>query len=292
MRPSNFTGASQTAKPTNRSAIRCDDSADAQGAPASDHGCDDDSLEARNLRYWTRRSESYSAQNANELRSWRAGVWTRELEGEIGAGLPASARVLDVGCGPGLFSVLLARRGYRVWGIDATPAMLRQAESNTRGIEPAVTLVQMNAQRLDFADDSFDVVVTRNLTWNLPHPAKAYREWCRVLKPGGVLVNFDANWYGYLYESPEHAARVREAVGSRGIDGSVLWTDVTTMEQIAQEVPLSGIERPQWDIAILDDLGMSVRVDVTVGQRVWTDDERAHFAATPLFKVVARKPLR
>ena len=46
----------------------------------------------------------------------------------------------------------------------------------------------------------FDVVISRNLTWNLKDPKRAYEEWCRVLKPGGKLLNFDANWYGYLYD--------------------------------------------------------------------------------------------
>lgn len=52
----------------------------------------------------------------------------------------------------------------------------------------------MNAMHLDFPDNSFDAIVTRNLTWTLPDVPLAYREWFRVLKPGGVLINFDANY--------------------------------------------------------------------------------------------------
>ena len=50
----------------------------------------------------------------------------------------------------------------------------------------------MDAQKLDFEDNTFDVVISRNLTWNLEHPDVAYREWVRVLKVGGRLLNFDA----------------------------------------------------------------------------------------------------
>ena len=46
----------------------------------------------------------------------------------------------------------------------------------------------MDAEETDFQDESFDVLVTRNLTWTLPHIARAYREWYRLLKPGGVLI--------------------------------------------------------------------------------------------------------
>ena len=40
----------------------------------------------------------------------------------------------------------------------------------------------MDAQALEFEDESFDVIISRNLTWNLPHPEMAYKEWLRVLK--------------------------------------------------------------------------------------------------------------
>ena len=41
----------------------------------------------------------------------------------------------------------------------------------------------------NFQDESFDVVISRNLTWTLPEAAQAYKEWSRVLKPGGLLLN-------------------------------------------------------------------------------------------------------
>ena len=48
----------------------------------------------------------------------------------------------------------------------------------------------MDAQKLDFEDNTFDVVISRNLTWNLEHPDVAYREWVRVLKVGGKTSEF------------------------------------------------------------------------------------------------------
>mgnify|MGYP000482475991 FL=1 len=47
---------------------------------------------------------------------------------------------------------------------------------------------------LEYEDESFDVVITRNLTWTLPDVDKAYKEWHRVLRKGGVLLNYDANY--------------------------------------------------------------------------------------------------
>lgn len=52
----------------------------------------------------------------------------------------------------------------------------------------------MDAQEPDFPEGSFDVVLSRNLTWTLPDPEKAYSQWLRVLRRGGLLLNFDADY--------------------------------------------------------------------------------------------------
>ena len=52
----------------------------------------------------------------------------------------------------------------------------------------------MDAENPDFPDGTFDVIVSRNLTWTLPDAARAYKEWIRVLKTGGILINADANY--------------------------------------------------------------------------------------------------
>ena len=48
--------------------------------------------------------------------------------------------------------------------------------------------------------NSFDVIVNRNVTWTLENPKDAYKEWMRVLKPGGSLIIFDACWYLWNYD--------------------------------------------------------------------------------------------
>lgn len=104
----------------------------------------------------------------------------------------------------------------------------------------------MDAQNLEFEDDVFDVVISRNLTWNLKDPKRAYEEWCRVLKPGGKLLNFDANWYGYLYDEEKRLSyeEDRKSVESEHLDDHYLCTDIDRMEKIALQMPLSSINRP------------------------------------------------
>ena len=91
----------------------------------------------------------------------------------------------------------------------------------------------MDAQALTFADTSFDVVVSRNLTWNLQEPAVAYKEWCRVLKKGGLLLNFDANWYGYLFDEKKRQAYEEDRKNTQelGVEDHYVGTDIDAMER-------------------------------------------------------------
>ncbi len=250
-------------------------------------------VKSDNIEYWTQRAASYSQQNRTELFTSKRDVWESELSCSLEKALPgmspSDAKVLDIGCGPGIFSVMLASRGYRMTAIDYTPSMIEQARANAAELEGAIDFRLMDAEHLEFDDCSFDAIVTRNLTWDLPHPEAAYREWHRVLRPGGVLVNFDANWYNYLYVDGADAGSTRDLVAHSAIDGTYVETDVNAMESIAMRVPLSQIVRPAWDVAVLESLGMAVECDQDVYRRIWNAEERRNFENTPLFKVVATR---
>jgi SAM-dependent methyltransferase len=99
------------------------------------------------------------------------------------------ARCLDVGCGSGRWSRLLAARGAQVVGIDPTAAMLDVA----RRLAPAVDFRAMSATHIDFPAESFDFVLTVTVIQHL-HPReqeKAAVAMTRVLRPGGWMLAFD-----------------------------------------------------------------------------------------------------
>ena len=255
-------------------------------------------LKDENEAYWTNRASGYSEVNKDELRTQQKAVWTCELTEQIEAAFPGVApenlRVLDMGCGPGFFSIILARAGYRVTAADYTPAMLDEARANARNeaVEQAIDFCRMDAENLEVASDTFDVVVSRNLTWNLPHPERAYAEWLRVLKPGGLLLNYDANWYAHLYDAELRRAYEadRQATQDAGIKDEYVGTDIDAMEDIARQMPLSPVERPAWDEGVLRELGAAqVEVDPQVWERVFSPEERVNYASTPMFRVKARK---
>lgn len=250
---------------------------------------------ADNISYWTRRAPGYSDVNKAELRTGQRRVWSGVLDGRIRAHFAdrarADIRVLDIGTGPGFFAIILAELGYTVTAVDYTAAMLEQASANAGALVRLIDFRQMNAEELSFADGSFDVIVSRNLTWNLPHPERAYSQWARVLRPGGLLLNFDANWYRYLYDGEAESAHLadRENVRSSGVEDDTAGTDVAAMESIARRAPLSAHDRPIWDLATLGRLGMKATADTKIWRRVWTHEEWINNASTPMFLIEAVK---
>lgn len=248
-----------------------------------------------NMAYWTKRAPGYSEVNREELQTAQRQVWSRALDDRIQAHFQGAAReslrVLDVGTGPGFFAIILTELGYRVTAVDYTEAMLEQARQNAGPLAEAIRFCRMNAEELSFADGSFDVIVSRNLTWNLPAPERAYAQWSRVLKPGGLLLNFDANWYRYLYDTQaqERHRADRDKVRLTGTADDTAGTDVAAMEAIARQAPLSRRVRPQWDLQVLSRLGMRPAADPEIWRRVWTREEWINNASTPMFLVAASK---
>ena len=248
-----------------------------------------------NREYWTGRAPGYSEVNRLELKPAQRRKWRDCLGGELARRFPVKSfeelHVLEVGTGPGFFAILLCELGCWVTAVDLTPAMLREARKNAGELAGKIRFLEMDAQALDFPDASFDAVVSRNLTWNLPHPDLAYAEWTRVLKPGGLLLNFDANWYAYLFDDAAKDAYERDRVNSseRGVGDQNVGENFDVMEEIARRVPLSPVRRPAWDLERLRALGLSCGADEQIWRRVWSDEEKVNFASTPLFLIRARK---
>jgi ubiquinone/menaquinone biosynthesis C-methylase UbiE len=249
----------------------------------------------KNLKYWTERVPGYSEVNKLELATAQRRNWKRCLQDEIektfSHHVTEDLRVLDIGTGPGFFAIILCELGYDVTAVDLTSAMLEEARNNAGLLAGNIVFSVMDAEALTYGDNSFDVVVSRNLTWNLPHPEKAYAEWVRVLKSGGLLLNFDANWYTYLYEETAKAAYIQDRINSaeQGVWDQNIGENFDVMEDIARCMPLSAIRRPAWDMRQLSNLGVKCSVDEKIWQRVWSAEEKLNYASTPMFLIKAQK---
>lgn len=116
------------------------------------------------------------------------------LELARAAGLDATKRVLDVGCGVGGTSRCLAKEfGCRVTGIDLTDEYCRAAAmlSARIGLAHLTDYRQGDATQLPFDDQAFDVVWTEHAAMNIAAKDRLYAEMHRVLKPGGTLAIYD-----------------------------------------------------------------------------------------------------
>ncbi len=246
--------------------------------------------------YWTNRARGYSEYNQQEMADARRTMWRDKLLSLLGNQFPEKEpkeiKILDVGTGPGFFAILLAEAGYQVTAVDYTEEMLKEAQSNAGGLAECIVWKTGDAQALDVESNSFDAVVTRNVTWNLPRPDLAYKEWLRVLKPEGVLYNFDADWYGHLYNEEKRSSyeKDRRQTEEQNVEDYYSGTDIEKMEEIARQVPLSRLERPKWDIETMQKAGfLDVSCDEKVWKEVWTEEEIINNSTSPIFLLTGRK---
>lgn len=241
-----------------------------------------DERKERIVRYWEKRSSSFLTQKREELHSTMAQRWMKEIKGQ----LPKKncLKILDVGCGAGFFSILLAKEGHDVTGIDLTPEMVENAKILAAEEKMNCKFMTMDAEKPEFPDETFDVVISRNLTWTLPHVSYAYKEWVRVLKKGGVLLNFDAN---YGMSDFTDVSCLPQNHAHQSIGDEMMWE----CEEIKRQLPISSYSRPAWDLETLG--GMKLQkfaIDLGISSRIYLEKD-AFYNPVPMFMIRTQKCL-
>ena len=240
-----------------------------------------DERKERIVNYWEKRSDSFLEQRRAELHSALAGRWMAELKKYLPE--KKNLRILDVGCGTGFFTILLAKEGHQVTGIDLTPDMITHAKELAEEEKADCRFMVMDAEAPDFPDEEFDVIVSRNLTWTLPDAEHAYQEWFRVLKPGGVMINLDANYgaadFADTADLPENHAHHQ-------IQDELM----QECEDIKRQLPISSFLRPAWDLETLRRTGVEeFSFDLGISKRIYTEKDE-FYNPTPMFLIFAKKP--
>lgn len=160
---------------------------------------DDATSLAGGRAYWDTAAADFDAEPDHGLHSAKVrSAWLELLRAYLP---PPPASVLDLGCGTGSLSLLLAELGHTVTGIDFSPAMISLADAKadagasagTAGHRPVFHV--MNAAEPSFAAASFDVLLCRHLLWALPAPAQVLKRWATLLKPGGRLLLIEGRWH-------------------------------------------------------------------------------------------------
>jgi 2-polyprenyl-3-methyl-5-hydroxy-6-metoxy-1,4-benzoquinol methylase len=151
---------------------------------------------------------------------------------------PAPKSILDIGCGTGSLSLLMAEMGYAVTGIDFAPAMIAQAKAKLLAVGHSATFHIMDAAHPELAPQRFDALVCRHLLWALPKPARVLERWLALLAPGGRMVLIEGFWQTgaglhaqqVVEVMPRPLAKITvEALSSR----SILWGGEVNDERYA-----------------------------------------------------------
>lgn len=141
--------------------------------------------------YWSARSATFDLAFGHRIPDGpEADAWAAGIAAGIGA---APQRVLELACGTGEVTNLLLGLGHEVTALDFSEAMLARAKEKHAG-KPRLTFHLADAEHTLLPDAAFDAIVCRHLVWTLTDPVAAFREWHRLLRPGGILLFFDGDW--------------------------------------------------------------------------------------------------
>jgi SAM-dependent methyltransferase len=147
------------------------------------------------------------------------------------------ADVIDLGCGTGSVSVILAEQGYEVRGLDLSERMVAAATSKAQAAGVAADFQQGDASNPPYAAGSADVVLARHVLWALPDPSSGLASWIRLLRPAGRLVLIEGCWTTGAGLTAEESRRLvrehrAEAIVER-LDDPALWGHATQDERYA-----------------------------------------------------------
>jgi phosphatidylethanolamine/phosphatidyl-N-methylethanolamine N-methyltransferase len=116
-------------------------------------------------------------------------VFRRGREAAVQAAERIGGRILEVGVGTGL-SLPSYGKPNRVVGIDISEPMLVKARERVQrqALSHVESILQGDAESLDFPDESFDVLVAQYVVTAIPNPERALNEFTRVVRPGGEII--------------------------------------------------------------------------------------------------------
>ncbi len=148
-------------------------------------------MSKEDCEHWDQEAHTYDAEYRgmvgealeNEIRSWLVRQFTDD------------DNVLELGCGTGIFSAIIAERVKHLTATDFSPKMLEQATQRLAGFDN-VEIRGEDACHTSFDDNSFSAVLMVNLMHHADSPATVLRECLRILTPGGRVVVIDCAWHG------------------------------------------------------------------------------------------------
>lgn len=213
-------------------------------------------MQERINQYWSMRADEFGEARYTDMQGIKREKWAELIAEHLPDRKPV--RALDLGTGGGFFAFILNDLGCQVHAVDYSEQMLKNARENAEKLNcQNIAFMQMDAQDLQFADESFDFIFSRNVTWTLPDPARAYREMVRVLKPEGILMNADANYAASFAGMDEEMLKKQAEHANPKYEHPAFGMEMLKeRNDIAMSLSIAGEDRPFWDLKILAEYGM------------------------------------
>lgn len=240
--------------------------------------------------YWDNRAEAYDEHVLAEIKDEKERNW-------LDLFAPYSPNVkdktlLDLGTGPGFFSLLFAKQGANVVAVDHAENMLKMARKNLTTYAKNAKFIQADIENCEFNEKSFDFIVMRNVSWMLKFPSQTYKKWQSWLKNGGKLMIVDANWYGYLNDDCL-AKKMKddfEAAREFGFKQNVSDEEAKSCENMARNITMTYAKRPEFDEALLKSLNFSdIKIERDIDFKVYNKGFQRAYETTRSFLIVASK---
>jgi ubiquinone/menaquinone biosynthesis C-methylase UbiE len=190
-----------------------------------------------------------------------------------------------MGTGSGVVAIALAKKGYKVTGLDRAYAMIDMAKLTAQEQKADVEFLEADAECTGLDDCSFDAIVLRNVVWNSFHPDNILKEAERLLKKGGSIIITDGNWQTDIgsWENANPNSEVFPNFKKRDLGLGAY--DVINVYY--SKLPLNSEARPEWDNRNLKSDGLSVEVCEKFDDPMITEDIKPILKSG--FIVVAKK---
>lgn len=146
------------------------------------------------------------------------------------SGLGQGSKVVDLGCGSGIFTFLLSQRGYDVAGLDISPRLLELGRQKW----PHIPFVEGDVEALPYKDGSLDGVFLSGIVHHLPDPSRCAAEVFRVLRPGGRFVAFDPNRKNpFMYIYRDRSSPFYSSVGVTANERPIIASETASVFEAA-----------------------------------------------------------
>jgi 2-polyprenyl-3-methyl-5-hydroxy-6-metoxy-1,4-benzoquinol methylase/DNA-binding transcriptional ArsR family regulator len=204
-------------------------------------------------------------------------------------------KIADIGAGSAMLAKAFSRLGYDVTVTELSEEMLNSAIYSAEMEDLHITFIKDDITRTKLPKESFDIVLLRDLLFNIESSEKALQNAVGLLRPGGLLVIADGNFIQHNHIE-EFRLRRNYNLLKDGTDESAKLLRLSEdryqkLESMVRDYPINECRRPHWDVTHLLDLGMGkIRLICDANNAFSHLTENGNTTVPMKFVLMAEKP--